>query len=395
MVMLAVVAGCSGGTKPKLQVGAILSVTGDLANIGSDQLEAAQLAVAEINLAGGVNGAELSIVNKDDASDATQAGTAADALVALTVPVVIGAAGSGKTLAAAAKLVPAKIAQISASSTSPAITSLADDGYVFRTCPSDALQGKLLAKRARARPFSSVAIVHLPDAYGTGLADAFASAFTAAGGTVTSKQAYVEGQQSYAPLLAQVYMGNPQAILLVAYAVDGSQIINDYLANHAAKNTFFYFTDGLEDPGFISGVGASKFATLGHEGTGPATPAGATFKAFADAYKAKYMRDVRTGSFSQSAYDAVYLAALAMAAGGENTAQAVHDNLLAVSTGGTKRTPVEFAAARDDAKAKKDIDFDGASGNVDLDSNGEPVAPYDVWKVMSGQFQIIESSVSP
>jgi branched-chain amino acid transport system substrate-binding protein len=397
--LAAVAVGCSPGQMqmqmPKVQLGAVLSVTGDLANIGSDQLEAVQLAIEEINKAGGVNGSELGVTNKDDGSDATTAGTAADALVALKVPVVFGAVGSGKTLAVAAKLIPAKTVLISASSTSPEISTLADDNYVFRTCPSDALQGKLVAKRALAKPFTKVAIIHIPDAYGTGLADSFAAAFTAGGGTVTVKQPYVEGQQSYVTLLGQVYMGNPEAILLVGYAVDGAQIINDYLTNYAAKNTFFYFTDGLEDPGFVSGVGASKFPNLLHEGTGPATLSSATYLAYAAAYKAKYNRDVRTGSFSQSAYDAVYLTALAMAAGKASTAAAVRDNLTAVSSGGTKRAAKDFATARDDAAAGKDIDFDGASGDLDLDSHGDPVAPYDVWKVANGQFSVIAAAVSP
>ncbi|MBK7860426.1 MAG: ABC transporter substrate-binding protein [Archangiaceae bacterium] len=391
-----VVAGCSSPpAKQKVQLGGILSVTQDLANIGSDQLEAVQLAIDEINKAGGVNDAELSIINKDDASDANTAVMSAEALIELKVPVVIGAVGSGKTVAAAAKLIPAKTVFISASSTSPEITTLADDNYVFRTCPSDALQGKLVAKRAKARSFTKVAIIHIPDAYGTGLADAFADAFTSGGGTVTIKQPYVEGQQSYASLLATVYTGNPEAILLVGYAVDGAQIINDYLANYAAKNTFFYFTDGLEDVGFISAVGSTKFANLLHEGTGPATLSSDTYKAYADSYKAKYGRDVRAGSFSPSAYDAVYLAALAMAAGKANTSLAVHDHLGAVSQAGTKYAPKDFATARDAAAAGTDIDFDGASGDVDLDVHGEPVAPYDVWKVTSGAFEVLEAAVNP
>jgi ABC-type branched-subunit amino acid transport system substrate-binding protein len=395
-VVAAVSMGCSGpASRPKVQIGAIASVTGDLANVGQAQLDGIELAVSEINTAGGVNGADLDVVNKDDASDATGAANAADALVALKVPVVIGAVGSGKTLAAAPKLYGAQIAMISPSSTSPEITSLQDNGYVFRTCASDALQGKLLAKRARAKPFSKVAVIYIPDPYGTGLASAFAADFTAAGGTVTFNQSYTEGQQSYMALLTQAYAQNPEAILLVAYAVDGAQIINDYLASFASKNTFFYFTDGLEDPAFVSAVGASKFSSLSHEGTGPATLTGAAEMGYQDRYKARFNHDLSPGSYSESAYDAVFLAALAMAAGGENTAKAVHDNITAVSAGGKKVTRDDLKGALDAAKAKTDIDFDGVSGNVDLDANGDVVAPYDVWKVTNGTFAVIESAVVP
>ena len=387
---------CSPPQKAKTQLGAILSVTRDLANIGQVQLDSVQLAVGEINAAGGVNGLELEVVNKDDASDSPQAVTAAEALVALKVPVAIGAAGSGKTLAAAPRFIEAKIPLVSASSTSPAISTLQDDGYVLRTCPSDALQGRLLAKRARAKPFSRIAVIHLPDAYGTGLADAFAAAFTQAGGTVTFKQAYVEGQMSYTTLLDQAYAGNPEAILLVAYAIDGAQLMNDYWNSvHRAKNTFFYFTDGTQDPAFVTAVGSSKWPSIQHEGTGPAAPAGATNDRFLAAYKTKFSRDLPPGGFAQNAYDATYLVALAMAAQGENTAAAVHGHITAVSAGGMKFGPENFAQARDAAKAKTDIDFEGVSGNVDLDDKGDVIAPYDVWRIVNNTFETIERSVSP
>src|SRR5687767_10228338 len=98
---LVVVLGCGKEEKPKVQIGALLSVTGDLASIGNEQLEAANLAVKEINAAGGIlGGSQLELINKEDESDTSKAPAAAEALAALKVPVVIGAVGSGKTLAA-------------------------------------------------------------------------------------------------------------------------------------------------------------------------------------------------------------------------------------------------------------------------------------------------------
>src|SRR5205823_590615 len=117
---------------------------------GAENVQAAQLAIDEINKAGGVLGTTLALVNKDDGSDAAKGATAAQALVDLKVPVVIGAAGSSISLSVAAVLAPAKVVQISESSTSPDLTTFADDGYLFRTCPSDALQGVLLAECAKA-----------------------------------------------------------------------------------------------------------------------------------------------------------------------------------------------------------------------------------------------------
>lgn len=386
--------GCGGPAKrEKLQLGAVLSTTGDLAFIGNEQLEAANLAVTEINAAGGVLGKDLEITLKDDASDKVKAKAGAEALVTAKVPVILGSTGSGLTLEVAAVAAAGQVVQISGSSTSPSITTFADNGYLFRTCASDTGQGRVLAKRAKAK-FTKVAVLFVPGPYGQGLADSFATAFVAAGGTVTLKKQYTETQTSYSALLTEAYLGNPEAIVLIAYPVDGSQIIKDYLSTFSTKGTFWFFTDGTYEPTFISGVGASNF-TFQHEGSGPADPTGARWDTFKAAFKAKYTKDVSTGAFSVNVYDAVYLAALAMEAGGKADGPTVKDNLVAVSSGGTAYGPGDFKAAVADAKAKKDINFEGASGNVDLDTAGDVVAPYSIWKVSTGKFTTVEASISP
>ena len=389
---------CGGSNKPTIALGALLSQTGSLAAIGQEELQAAQMAVDQINAAGGVLGSQLTLVNADDGSDSTRApGAAMGLITGSKVQAILGGLASGSTIAASDVTIPANVVLISGASTSPAITTLADDDTVFRTCPSDALQGQLLAKRAVAKGFKSVAVIWIPGPYGQGLSQQFVDSFTKAGGTVPFNQMYTEGQQSYSSLLTQVYASTPapEAIVLIAYAVDGAQMIKDYNSAFAAKQTFWFFTDGLEDPTFVSSVGPSGFS-FQHEGTGPSTPDTPAYAAYAAAFMAKYGKAADPGTFSPNVYDATYLLALAMQAGGAADAATMKSHIRDVAgPPGMAIGPGQWADALAALRGGADVDFDGASGAVDLDANGEPVAPYDIWKVSNGSIAVVEPSVSP
>jgi len=388
-------AGCGGDDSfSGISYGAVLSVTGDLANIGNEQLQAAQLAAEEINAKGGVLGKKIRIVNKDDSTMEDRGKLQAEALAATGVPVIIGAVGSAISLKVSEATTMAGIVQISASSTSPLLSAAADNNYLFRTCPSDALQGKLVAKRAKAKNFTKVAVVHIKGAYGEGLAGAFETEFVAGGGTVTSKTEYLDAQTSYSAMLTTIYQGAPEAIVLVAYPVDGAQIVKDYLSAFSARNTFWFFTDALQDTGFVAGVGGTNFS-FQHEATGPATPTGTAYDTFKAAFKARYGRDPSAGTFSPHAYDAVYVTALATEAAGMPVGSLIRDKMSGVSTVGTKFTPDKYAEAVAAIKAGTDIDFDGVSGAIDFDAKGDTVAPYDVWKVTNGVITTVDPSVNP
>src|SRR5262249_24800144 len=162
----------------------------------------------EINHAGGVLGRPLQLVNKDDHFDPAMGTQAINDLVAAGPPaVVLGSVMSQVTLAVAAVAVPHPVPHISPASSSPLPTPYAahaDDGYLFRTSPSDALQGKLLAERAHAKGFTNVGVIHLPGPYGEGLAAAFSNEFANLGGTITISKEYTPNQTSYTALLGDV-----------------------------------------------------------------------------------------------------------------------------------------------------------------------------------------------
>jgi branched-chain amino acid transport system substrate-binding protein len=385
--------GCGKGGST-ITIGSLLSQTGQLATIGQEELQAANLAVEEINAAGGVLGSTLTLVNQDDHSDAMQAPGAATTLVnTYHVPAIVGAIASGSTIPASMVSSAAKVVMISGASTSPSITGLSP--YLFRTCPSDALQGKLIAERAYAKGLRHVAITFVPGPYGAGLSQEFDTNFTKLGGTVTFKMMYTAGQASYIDLLTAIYATNPDAILLVAYSADGSQIIKDYNSAFASKQTMFFFTDALEDPSFVQAVGAANF-TFAHEGTGSSGPAGPAYDAYASAFNLKYGRMADPGAFSANVYDATYLVALAIQQSGRADGPSIQGAMRTVADPpGMPVGPGAWATALTAIKAGAKVNYDGASGPVDIDANGDVVAPYDIWKVQGGQITVVMKSVSP
>ncbi|PTL76637.1 ABC transporter substrate-binding protein [Vitiosangium sp. GDMCC 1.1324] len=392
------ISGCSGGMEggtsaDTLRIGTVFSTTGSAASAGIESLEAASLAVDEINAAGGVLGRQLELLNRDDGNDPARARAAMQALVEIPVPVIIGALGSEATIASYEVTRDARVVQITSSSTAPAITTAADNGYLFRTCTSDVYQSRLVAERAAAKSFKRVAVIHVPGAYGVGFASGFETAFTALGGTVTSRVEYVEGRTSYVDVLTEAYTQNPEAILLVGYAVEASQIIQDYLSGFVSRGTFWFFSDALEDPEFITAVGASGF-TFAHEGTGPGASNSEPFRAFQVAFRKKYGVESSL-PINANAYDAVYLAALAMEAAGQPDGTAIRDHITEVSRGGTPYGPAEYQQAVEAIRAQQDINFEGASGPLDLDANGDVVAPYHLWRISGGRVEILEPSVNP
>jgi branched-chain amino acid transport system substrate-binding protein len=390
-------AACNGGGGAgNVRLGVLLSTSGENANGGSEALLGVLLAQEEINRAGGVFGESLELVHRDDASDEGTARARATELDASGPVALLGAMASGVTLAVSRVTSADRILQISGSSTSALLTTADDQDFLFRTCASDVLQSRLLARRALQKGFHAVSVIYRPGAYGQELAGAFAAAFTDGGGTLPISKQYSPGQPSYSALLGEVYgAGTPDAVVLIAYTTDAAQIIRDYnTGGFSAMQTFWFFTDAIEDQAFVDLTGASNF-TFQNEGTGPAVPSTASYQAFAAAFQARWNQPLNAGNFTAQYYDAVYLVALAASAAGKSESAAVRDQLRAVASGGRRLGPGDYATAAAAAAAGEDLDFDGASGPLDFDAHGDVVAPYDIWKVQNGAIQIVERSVNP
>src|SRR3546814_119575 len=183
-------------------LGSVMSLTGSLGVLGQQIAKGAQLAVADLNAAGG-NMCTLKLALLDDQTNPSVGVDAAKKLVDVQhVPAIVGALSSGVSAAILTSVTaPSKVVLISPSSTSPTFTKLAKEGktggYWFRTTPSDALQGVAMAKVALDSGFKKVAVLYLNNAYGQGLSSQFANAFTKLGGTVTQDVVYNPSQPSY------------------------------------------------------------------------------------------------------------------------------------------------------------------------------------------------------
>jgi branched-chain amino acid transport system substrate-binding protein len=370
-----------------INIGVLLPQTGDLAAYGTPMLNGAILAAEQINAAGGVLGKDIHIVLRDSETNPTKAAATAEYTANQNnLEVIIGAAASSVTIEVIHKITPKDVLLISGSSTSPALTSIDDNGLFFRTVPSDDLQGKALAQKADALGYQKGAVLYINDSYGSGLKDAFVAEFTTElGHSVTTSIPFEAEQSDYTAELDQVFADDPDFVMLVAFPNSGGTIIHDW-ASGGYGGTFI-FTDGLKSPDFITNAGASNI-----EGMIGTAPAGATqnFNIYANAFEARFGQNPREVIYSESHYDAMMLIALAIEQAGEVSSTAIAAALKLVSADGEVVTGANIASALQKVRSGADINYEGAAGPVDFDDNGDVTADYEVWKVENGEIVTVE-----
>ena len=201
-----------------LTLGSILPQTGGLAFLGPPMFAAFDLAVQDINAAGGVLGQPI-VAIKGDSGDTTTdtASKTVDRLLAENADAIIGAASSGVSLTVIDKVASAGVVLFSPANTSPALSDYDDKGLYFRTAPPDIYQGDVLGQKVLQDGAQTVAILALNDAYGTGLADAAESTITAGGGEVVVKTIYDPTAASFDTEVDAVVAADPDAIILIGF----------------------------------------------------------------------------------------------------------------------------------------------------------------------------------
>nr|WP_298684047.1 ABC transporter substrate-binding protein [uncultured Dongia sp.] len=356
----------TGDTK----VGILFDVTGPIASFIPPMMDSVKLAEAEINAGGGLLGGKMVTVVGDTTGATQGAVDAATKLVNVeNVPVIVGALMSGTTLAAAnAVTIPSGVLQISPTATSPDFTTLDDKDYVFRIVPSDAYQGVVLAKLVLDQGIKTVALTYANNDYATPLATGFASAYKAGGGVITAEVKHEEKQQSYAAELGTLAKDKPEALVLIAYAGDsGTTIVKEALEN--SLFTRFIGTDGLRDNKLIEQIGADNLKTSFF--TSPSAPESDAAKKFEELYTAAYQSS-KDKIFIGQTYDSVMLAALAVEKAGSTDRVKVRDALREIANApGEKILPGDWKKAKELLAAGKDIDYSGATGEMEFDANGD------------------------
>lgn len=385
-----------------LKLGTLLPITGDLASIGQNMPVAIQLAVDTINACNGVNENPVTLINEDSQTDPSAGTTAMTKLAeADKVAGVVGAFASSVSGAAVDVAVRNKVMLVSPGSTSPVFTDRANngefEGYWARTAPPDTYQAQALAALAQKQGFNNVSTVVINNDYGVGFEQQFVQAFEKSGGKITDKSSPVRYDPKAPTLDSEAkaaFSGKPDAVAAVLYAETGSVLLKSAFEQGLSEGVTVLLTDGVYSEDFVRQVGKTgdgKSIIAGALGTVP----GANGEALADftaLWKEKTNKEVT--AFVPHSWDAAVLIMLAAEAGDTNTGEAIKDNILEVANApGTEVT--DPCQAMELVRNGEDINYQGASGNVDIDANGDVIGSYDVWTVKEdGSLEIIDN-VSP
>ncbi|MDJ0347829.1 ABC transporter substrate-binding protein [Cryobacterium sp. PH29-G1] len=355
----------SGARDLSLKIGTILPQSGALAFLGPPEEAGVQLAVNDINAAGlGIN---VEAIFRDSGDTTTDTATpSVTDLLSQDVTAIVGAASSGVSKTVIDKITGAGVVQFSPANTSPDFTTYDDKGLYWRTAPSDLLQGEVLGNQIADDGNATLGLIVLNDAYGTGLAKATRTAFEAAGGEVVAESLFNEGESNFASQIADVTAAAPDAIALITF--DQSKIIVPDLVAGGFPGGQLYFVDGnLKDysPDFAADL------ITGAKGTLPGLDVG-TLGDFTDRLK-EINPTLTDYSYAAESYDAVILIAMAAYAGNDVSGTSIASYLRQVSGGtgdGTKVT--DFATAAKALADGEQVDYDGFSGPITFDENGDP-----------------------
>lgn len=353
-----------------LKIGTALPLTGTLAFLGPPEEAGVALAVADINSAN--KGLTLDVVYGDSGDlDNKAYETEIPRLLSAGVKAILGAASSGVSLQFIDQVTGAGVIQFSPANTSPQFTNYADDGLYFRTAPSDLLQGEVLGNLIADDGYATLGMLVLNDAYGTGLRDATQAAFEAAGGSVVAAPLFNSGDAQFTSQINELLAAAPDAIVVIAFD-ETKTIVPGLVGQFPAEK--IYFVDGnlanySEDfePGTLTGV----------KGTLP----GLDIDSIADFTKRMNDNWVAAGNpdlggvfaYGPESYDAVVLLAIAALAAGSDDSRAIANKLQEVSGGsGNGQKCTSFAQCADIINGGGVADYDGVSGPITFDSNGDP-----------------------
>nr|SBO97589.1 Branched-chain amino acid ABC transporter, amino acid-binding protein (TC 3.A.1.4.1) [Nonomuraea gerenzanensis] len=352
-----------GGGDGVLTVGTLLPRTGLLYFIGSSTSNGAKLAVADVNAAGGVLGRPVRLLDADSGDTEPDIATRGVAqFIDQNVDLIVGPASNKLSLSILDPAADAGIAIISPSTTAGYLSTAYDQGMYFRTSAADTLQGRLLGLLAAEDGNRTATIVTLDDDYGAEVADAAERSLAAQGVRLLDRLVFEPGTDGFARHVATIAETRPDALVMIGYEETVALVRELHEQGFTARNQSWYLVDAnlIHYAGEVpEGVMAGAKGTLaGAEATG--------------AFAAR-MRAADPGhddlSYAAESYDAVVLGALAAEAARSDLGQSIAARLADVSSGGRRCTSYRECAEL--ARAGVDLDYDGVSGRIEFDSNGD------------------------
>lgn len=348
-----------------LKIGTILPQSGALAFLGPPEEAGVALAVQEINEAD--LGISVEAIYRDSGDTTTDTATVSVTdLLSQDVTAIVGAASSGVSFTVIDQIVGAGVVQFSPANTSPDFTNYDDNGLYWRNAPSDLLQGEVLGNLIAEEGAATLGMLVLNDAYGTGLAGALRATFEAAGGEVVAEELFNEGDTSFDAQVSALTAAAPDAIAVITF--DQAKVVIPALVGAGYPGNQLYFVDGnLADysadfePGLIEGA----------KGTLPGLDI-STLGNFQDRLL-EVDPELTEFSYAAESYDAVILLALAALAAGSVEGVDMASKLQEVSGGsGDGEKCTDFASCAQIIADGGVIDYDGASGPITFDENGDP-----------------------
>ena len=371
------VAGCMGGGGSDTAVlGMLQPFTGEVAWVGESSEVAMNIAVDQINEAGGMNGTDIEIVTED--TEANQQ-TATSALRKL-----IDSDGASAILGPTSFTLPA-VMDIAQESQVPIIsptagTSVLDDrggNYIFRTSASDSLGGKAMARIARDNGYEEIAVMYVDNQGGRSFGQTVIGGFEALGGTVTTEVALTPGKSSYRSELTEAFQDEPEFVSLTAGTQTGQIILDQW--DEQGLGGVWGLSNDMQTDSFAADVGAPLEDSYA---IGP-LPGGEKYDEFSAEYESRAGESPQP--FTPEGYDAAMLAALAAEAAESNSGSDLAEEIPAVSKDG--ETVTSFQAGTDALDNGTNIDYDGASGPVDITSQGNIRSSFAVFQSTGSEWE--------
>ncbi|SNR24871.1 branched-chain amino acid ABC transporter substrate-binding protein [Paracoccus sediminis] len=388
-LLLATAAGAllaGAASAEEIKMGMSLGFTGPLESMAPGMASGAELAMKEVSDSGLLlDGSTVVPVQGDSTCiDAAAATATVERLItAEGVKGIVGGMCSGEAIASLQNVaVPNGVVMISPSATSPALSTIEDQGLFFRTSPSDARQGEVMAEIMMEKGIQNAAITYTNNDYGKGLADAFAASFTEKGGTVTVNSAHDDGKADYSAEVAALAAAGGDALVVVGYVDQGGSGVVRAALDTGAFETFV-FPDGMVGQALVDNFGDEISGSFGQN---PAAEGEGREKFLAMAEEAGFDG---SSAYSAEAYDAAALMLLSMAAAKSSDPNVWKNNVMDVANEpGEKILPGELAKGLEILNGGGDIDYVGAS-SIEMVGAGETAGVYREVSFDNGEMTVV------
>ncbi|HKL42353.1 MAG TPA: ABC transporter substrate-binding protein [Clostridia bacterium] len=382
------------------KVGTIWPMTGTAAAFGEAITNACTLVQDYVNEAGGIHGNELKIINRDTGSEPTKGVDAARKLINVNkVPAIVGCYSSGVAMGVSQGVTIPNEAVFVTLGTSPMISVVKDNDYFFRASAHDLYNGRVLGEAMYNDGHREIGIVYVNNAYGKGIADAAAVTFSKIhDGKVVAKVPFEIGKSSYSSEIRRTYQnGDIDATLIIAYPEDATVMHKEIYAN-GWDDIPWYGSPDQKVPELIDSLGAEYMEGIVLGSTQGRWP-GASKDSFMEGYNKKY-GEYPPKPYMAPGFDGLVSVVLAIArsgkAPGEVTGQDVRDNIRAVTSEPGEKiyaTVEGFKKAFALLEEGKEINYIGASGNVEYDKYGDAMSAIQTWTIEDGEIITIENII--